>query len=1192
MKYKNQSLNEIEKKKSEDNSKIKDKQKFKYAYFIIPYYKLKQLKVYLSPEYKGSDSLEKINDKSFEVGKGFLSTDVYRFRIMENSLMLEKGQIDYHIAVNIENENEKYQYIIKLNNLQMDYYEYNFEIKELGVLPLNNQKQFEIYLDILRNKFQKKQNSIENEDFILSTQSLFFGKDKKYSFLFYLSILIECFNTILINRHLLIFKPEKIMGLGKVDNKKLNQIKNILNILAKKPEKIHIENEKYRQKTIELFYSVVFYFNLHFQKEKVKDLFENEQYSESLYDNFIKFNNYYKGLILPKKVVSKLIKKTDDYNQVLNFITYLGNDVIQFLEVINEGKDFIIKLFKKEKIKIEKENNQVKDVGKKMVVPMIDIEKYIQPKKEDDIMQLNTLINELINYQQEYEISYIYISYSFFGKYIYLNIFDNFYNLALIKNIVENYKRFDKSFQCKDNLNELIHETGMHLIKKGLLKNIEVLEFIIADIYFHDENFVDRRSLDILKGIDIFSLEKNFFKTWKSINFYHIFKNNFNEFLKQIALLIKEIKDFGLLFSFYNFFQDVDYKYESIYCMQKRFAEIFDTYSNEKCVNLIDDIIKLIYYSDKKNVNLKQFLQENIQNLLDVEMVFEIYIKLYDEYKDLSKYIKEAIIKFFSTNNNNSHPSALLFLIKNCIKLGSDIFSNVNKLIIKEEDFFQLEENENLKFFKGLIKEKLLEKVSQLRGSSYISKAFIVISNLESKIEYFEIKFKTLNAYFPDEKNDKLEEILKDRLNYIYISEEDKANKYFVKLKQKIYEIKEKIKNLELVYRDFCEFFFTSHSEDIKKLNEMLTHLKMDSLNYFEKNCINDYNYYMKFLEDAQIRNIRKKSKFYIEILENERKFQNEENDIVHETEKKFNEFKVLFEKDGINKIKPKFLESYLSPFRNNEKNLKSDLESELKTLIDIFEIKEEINLTEIIEVIILVYSKKYFLDIAVKIYAFIEKIMKENFIENIKDIIKKLQENEDIDIINNCQNKLGNILSFINLSNISINLLNHNINKLKFDLEKNNNELYLNVQKLETIIKDKEKEINEEKKKKNDLIKKLNEITNISKNKNILELLEKKEEMANEIKIFKKIFPFECKIGDKIFTVTFMSSNEDILYSMICKNTDKFQRLEEAFYDKFPDYKKYNNIFLFHGKIIDKNKNLESNNINDNDIIFVKPKN
>ena len=72
---------------------------------------------------------------------------------------------------------------------------------------------------------------------------------------------------------------------------------------------------------------------------------------------------------------------------------------------------------------------------------------------------------------------------------------------------------------------------------------------------------------------------------------------------------------------------------------------------------------------------------------------------------------------------------------------------------------------------------------------------------------------------------------------------------------------------------------------------------------------------------------------------------------------------------------------------------------------------------------------------------------------------------------------------------------------------------------------------------------------------------------------------------------MTFISSNENILYSMICKNTDKFQRLEEAFYDKFPDYKKYNNIFLFHGKIIDKNQNLESNNINDNDIIFVKPK-
>jgi len=357
MENKNQSGNKLEKieeKKIEVSSKINDENKFKYIYFIITYYKSKNLKVNLSPEYKESDSLENLDDKSFKKQKDFLYSDVYRLKIIEDAIHLQEGQKEFQIPINVENENKKYQYIIKLIDLKRDFYEYNFEIKELDILPLDYQKQFEIYLDILRNKFKKGLNTLENEDFILSTQSLLTEPNKKYNLLFYFSILIECFKTKFIQRHLILFKPEKIEELGEVNNIKLNQIKNILNILTDKTEKIHIENEKDRQKMIELFYSVVLYFNLHFQKEKVKDLFENEEYNEFLYEKFIKFDNYYEGLILPKKDVVNLIEKTDVYNQILNILFYLGNDAIQFLEVINKENEIIANLFQTEKKKLRK----------------------------------------------------------------------------------------------------------------------------------------------------------------------------------------------------------------------------------------------------------------------------------------------------------------------------------------------------------------------------------------------------------------------------------------------------------------------------------------------------------------------------------------------------------------------------------------------------------------------------------------------------------------------------------------------------------------------------------------------------------------------------------------------------------------------------------------------------------------------
>ena len=125
----------------------------------------------------------------------------------------------------------------------------------------------------------------------------------------------------------------------------------------------------------------------------------------------------------------------------------------------------------------------------------------------------------------------------------------------------------------------------------------------------------------------------------------------------------------------------------------------------------------------------------------------------------------------------------------------------------------------------------------------------------------------------------------------------------------------------------------------------------------------------------------------------------------------------------------------------------------------------------------------------------------------------------------------------------------------------------------------------------KNILNTKINDIKNISPYDNIIEFTDKLEEREKELNELNEIFPFKYLKGDKIFTVTFITLNEDIHYSLICKNTDKFHRLEEAFYVKFPEFNNSNTIFLNHNKIIDKSNSLETNNIIDNDIIIVKSK-
>ena len=73
--------------------------------------------------------------------------------------------------------------------------------------------------------------------------------------------------------------------------------------------------------------------------------------------------------------------------------------------------------------------------------------------------------------------------------------------------------------------------------------------------------------------------------------------------------------------------------------------------------------------------------------------------------------------------------------------------------------------------------------------------------------------------------------------------------------------------------------------------------------------------------------------------------------------------------------------------------------------------------------------------------------------------------------------------------------------------------------------------------------------------------------------------------------SITIISSDENIHFSIICHYKDNFSKIEELLYNKYPQYKNYNNCFFLKGKIIEKNNNLENNNIKDNDIIIIQSK-
>lgn len=99
----------------------------------------------------------------------------------------------------------------------------------------------------------------------------------------------------------------------------------------------------------------------------------------------------------------------------------------------------------------------------------------------------------------------------------------------------------------------------------------------------------------------------------------------------------------------------------------------------------------------------------------------------------------------------------------------------------------------------------------------------------------------------------------------------------------------------------------------------------------------------------------------------------------------------------------------------------------------------------------------------------------------------------------------------------------------------------------------------------------------NYSSNDRILEL-------ENELNRFKS---YCLSPGEKLISVQFISTDQIINnFTIIAKNTDKFSKLEDILYEKYPNYKDGDNYFIFNGNKVKRNRTLEENNIKNNDIL------
>ena len=1000
-----------EKDKKEKDKKVKkgknDKKDLKselYIYFIENH--ISDCRVELDMDkIKYAADLEQLCGGEFEKNENEYLYTIYRFKYFP----LEKKAKEEVNIILIDENNNKFYSKIKVKEYDKDIFLYDLKFiynnsskKAIPPesYPLTHQEQFNYYIEFIRRKLNIKQDTFENISFILSIQKLLEGGEE-YEFSFYLLIFLECFGCQAIRNHLMIFNPDKIKGSGELNPEKIYLLNNLLQIIKIKSLKYveNLEDEKEKETCKINFDTIFVYFNYLFNNEKFKELLDNKEYENNIYNALLNNNKLFEKEILSEDQLQILIKKVPKYNQLTNALRY-NNGILNLFQVIKNSFKKILELYNAEsdsKSKIKKKNLIIK------------IDKIASANINDDLEEISKIYIELIDLQMD-NVNTIFILFSekICKEYIYHFEKKNVQNLFSLKKIIRALEKKGKiRLELKEKnktiyIDKIIHETGLELSKNKILKNNEILDFIEKDIIANKSSYKDDTSFAIFFGINIDSLDKQFYEKWKEINWRDIYGDKYSKFLERISNFVTDLKDFHILFKLFNINKKedkfLDFDIEAIELMQNKFKNITNKFVNGKIFENINEIlVLLIFYSELKKFNVEKFLK-NIQISIDYEIIIAVYIELIKRYKDLiSNETKNIITNFFIDSPDNSNSDTLLFLIDNCQDLLFEILKRLERFKFEKKNFWEKEENDKLKLFRGLLQRNYI-KGGEFGMTDYSKETIKMINELHNDIIDGNILYREINYFYEGNKKHELHK----RLLLISLNNEVQANDFEAMIDTYMEKNKKIIKDLELVNEDLVEFLRKKENESIKALGEMITAINKGKLNCFKNNYEEKYNYLMnKFKLKAEIRSLKKTSLFFKEIFAiNSKLYKEKDEERINETEKQFDKLNIIFSDKGVHNLDEDLLQICLNSIKGKQENF---IDREIQILIDIFK-KEilDIKKKELIESLIILSKKEDIYKVAIAISIFIEKteVIKDDFYTNILNIISTLKtSNKEDDI-------------------------------------------------------------------------------------------------------------------------------------------------------------------------------------------------
>ena len=899
---------------------------------------------------------------------------------------------------------------------------YDFKFTSNSFLPnqppvslvLTKVQQFKFYGNLLKVLKSKQEDKIF-EAYIIDALQFIVGCN--YFYLdFYLEVFKKCYKQQPIKALLIAFKLERVKIPENMNSK---EFYSLLNLIAKNPNTIEKAG-----KFIKNFFLLLIFFKMRYDKDSIQDLLKERKnwiyYSQILITN----NQYFKSIDVPDELINEMIHSNNlNYANIMGIFSY-AHSFEKILKLVNDNFDIILNC-------IIKENKTIK---------LSDI---VVLKETDNFDNIIIELEKLVEYQKKTK-KFIIIEKKLWESYIHYNYKKNLKNLFLIKNAIFIYKEIQENIDIKE-LEMKIHETGIELINKGVLKNNDLLDFIEKDIYFSDNQYnnIIFRPINILNGIEIENIDKEFYEKWKKLNIIEILKKHKLTVKMNIIKKINKMKYFNKLYHLFNIYEKKDNcDKPTINLLTQKFSQLLNTFDKNECPDFVNDISLLVYLLDKNGLQQQKFMQEIIEkSSLPIDLIIGIYINLSSKYST-SHIVNKCIINYFTKNKEVFKINNLLYLFLN---LESDeiikgILGKINNLIIKEEDIFQENETNSFKLLKGFQEKNLLNKLKKFENEPFFELMKINKTNLLNNIKNGNLEFNILSFWL----NKDNKEIFKKRFNLLFYDLENPIKVLDDSIKDFYLPILKLINEIKNLFRILSDFYPKSQKENIIKLTELDREIKNNLLKDIKANEKNKFlNNIKNKIPDFDKKFKIQQSLFFLEIFHSEEKKENKnksEEDIYNYAENKFKKLVKLFENDWSSQLEEEIINDLYKALKGISPN---KIKIELLFLKDYFNlINIDSNLISKLQNELIVFSKKEEIFSIINSCLYLIETLeceKTDFSDNLEEIIGKLNYNLTIPkIMNFCEFLERNEIFILNPKDSDKDFLNilNMLNNTKGSLE------------------------------------------------------------------------------------------------------------------------------------------------------------